>query len=391
MGVKRLEEDLRAAKRRQAQQDKECTKLAADIAELELKNNTAIKHLKTTIKRKEELMVSHDCLKLEVKRLREGLNNRADEVFGLQNRKFQLEMSMQEREQEIQVHAEMLRGPHTAAEHERHAAAMQLKERLVKIERLQSKYEMICGRAPLGGEDADGGEHSQAYYVIRAAQEREELQREGDELDQKIQKTEKEIRALERTLQHLYDKNRNYKASFAPIDTTSAPFEQKLLLEEQYRAALSKYRSHRLEQSELEEDLSKMEGTLHQMSDEKSLLSNGLQHLQQTQQSHEQEISSHEQKAQRSQRQLEKLRAEHRRATGTNAEQLSMEEQDMQLVEVNHLNRSMLEELSNLAKQHPEIAGRLEQAMAEANIEPPSRPGSARSAASSHSSGSFRG
>merc|ERR1711998_204931 len=323
MGVKRLEEDLRAAKRRQAQQDKECTKLAADIAELELKNNTAIKHLKTTIKRKEELMVSHDCLKLEVKRLREGLNNRADEVVGLQNRKFQ---------------AEMLRGPHTAAEHERHAAAMQLKERLVKIERLQSKYEMICGRAPLGGEDADGGEHSQAYYVIRAAQEREELQREGDELDQKIQKTEKEIRALERTLQHLYDKNRNHKASFAPIDTTSAPFEQKLLLEEQYRAALSKYRSHRLEQNELEEDLSKMEGTLHQMSDEKSLLSNGLQHLQQTQQSHEQEISSHEQKAQRSQRQLEKLRAEHRRATGTNAEQLSMEEQDMQLIEVNHLN-----------------------------------------------------
>ena len=31
-------------------------------------------------------MVSHDVLRLEVKRLREQLNAKADEVFGLQNR-----------------------------------------------------------------------------------------------------------------------------------------------------------------------------------------------------------------------------------------------------------------------------------------------------------------
>lgn len=49
-------------------------------------------------------MVDHDVLKLQVKRLRDILNARTDEVFGLENRKGQLEITMQERETEIRVY-----------------------------------------------------------------------------------------------------------------------------------------------------------------------------------------------------------------------------------------------------------------------------------------------
>ena len=54
----------------------------------------------------------------------------------------------------------------------------------------------------------------QAYYVIKAAQEREELQREGDALDARIQTAEKEVRGLEATLAKLNLVNTDMGRSF---------------------------------------------------------------------------------------------------------------------------------------------------------------------------------
>lgn len=62
------------------------------------------------------------------------------------------------------------------------------------------------------------------YFIVcffQAAQDKEELQREGDELDAKIRKAEKEIRALENTLRLMNSRNETYRKSFNKVSETS--------------------------------------------------------------------------------------------------------------------------------------------------------------------------
>ena len=53
--------------------------------------------------------------------------------------------------------------------------------------------------------------------ITQAAQERESLQREGDQLNEAIKVAEKEIRLLQRTLQSLVIRNDNFRASFHKV------------------------------------------------------------------------------------------------------------------------------------------------------------------------------
>merc|ERR1711939_502167 len=128
---------------------------------------------------------------------------------------------MEERKKEIMVHREVQRAQVRAAEQERHRVTVELAERTTRVEKLRAKFETLM---KLSGTDDDGtgGEKSQAFFVIQAAQRREELQREGDELDTQIRKCEKEIRALENTLKHLTVRNSEYRARFQKADPASS-------------------------------------------------------------------------------------------------------------------------------------------------------------------------
>jgi hypothetical protein len=136
--------------------------------------------LRSSTLEKEEALVNYDLLRVEVKRLRDALSSKTEEVLGLENRAAQLELSMEGRKKEIEQARLLQRMEAKLAEEERHRLALDLGDRSAKISVLKVKYEMRCAKLRGGGEGEGGGEPlSQAAFIMRAAQKRELLQREG--------------------------------------------------------------------------------------------------------------------------------------------------------------------------------------------------------------------
>lgn len=90
--LKQLEDDLRAIHRSLTDVNVENKRLQSQIDELTLENDMTGQDLSKVIKKKEETLVQHDIMKLEIKNIRDNLMKATYKVYNLENRKYQLEM-----------------------------------------------------------------------------------------------------------------------------------------------------------------------------------------------------------------------------------------------------------------------------------------------------------
>jgi hypothetical protein len=188
---------------------------------------------------KEEAQVNHDILRLQVKRLRDALSTKSDEVFSLENRAAQMKLTIEARKREIEVSRTLARAEAKLAEEERHRLALDFADRSQKIAVLKVKYESLCARLR-GSPDGEGGSGepmSQAFFILQAAQKRELLQREGDELQMRITSCEKELKALAATLAYVNARNDTFREAFHEVDPGSNEASSVRALEAQVREA----------------------------------------------------------------------------------------------------------------------------------------------------------
>ena len=68
--------------------DENMLKLKQIKKELRLENDMTMMDLNKVIKQKEEALVRHDIMKLEIKKIADHVNNEIDEVFEMENRKY---------------------------------------------------------------------------------------------------------------------------------------------------------------------------------------------------------------------------------------------------------------------------------------------------------------
>ncbi|KAJ3120103.1 Coiled-coil domain-containing protein 39, partial [Nowakowskiella sp. JEL0407] len=390
--LKSSQEDLRQATRNYEKLTKEHRAVNEEIDELNLYNDSASHQLSAKTKEKEELFVESNLLRLELKKLRGFLSTRADQVFTLESRQLQLHLSLEERSKEIEINKEMLRLQIKTAQEERGSAHAELRDRVGKVEKLKRRYEILMTQfaPPEDGEDEDGSgeERTQAFYVIKAAQEREELQREGDELDAKIRKAEKEIKALENTLIMMNDRNEEYRMHLYKAELNAKDVQHKELLDQEYRQIMEQYKLKRLEIQDMQNDLLETERQLASLTTEESQRLQTVQLLESKISTLQRESGDQEAKRDRALKLARKKAKEWRSKAGAviaseggkifgpgivNEKDATPEEIDVMVRYLKDVGTIMIGDLNKVAERYPELSMRIHHLFEQSGIQQPSR------------------
>ncbi|KAI1235969.1 hypothetical protein IHE44_0002062 [Lamprotornis superbus] len=347
---RKLQNDIQITKRTIDKTREETSGMVMKIEELTLFNERSLQELRKAKHIKQEMMVEDNLLKLELKRLQNTLCNKAEKVLSLEKQQLELKKAIAERTEEIRIHKAMLDSQIRLLDQERHRMSAEFQDRLWKIDKLKCRYEMFTlSMMPPEGEEMK----SQAYYVIKAAQEKEALQQEGDDLDAKICKAQKEITAMENSLCVLKSWNTNYKNSFKALPETSEELEERLKLEKDKRDADEKYRHKQRKIKELQENLQSMQQHFDVIQKQQALFKEQKKEKQALILQLKKDIEEQKPKLERVVKQCSKLSREiqSQRKGGTE----TLEERDIRLRELKGFNRTINQVIADVLEANPAL------------------------------------
>ncbi|KAM6918279.1 coiled-coil domain-containing protein 39 [Xenentodon cancila] len=374
--LKKCEEDAHNMSKRKEETEARKNDLNDKVERLKIFINTSEKELKKVKLRKQDKMVKHKIVKLEVKRLRDLLYNKADCMLSLEKRKLELQKTMKERDHEIKIYIDMIGKQLKISEKERKRLNAELSEALTKIDFMKKRFEdLALSVAP----EVDQ-EKAQAYYITRAALEKEELQQKGDDLDAKLRKMELETRAFQNTVQLFKDSNSAYHESLSAVNKSSPEYKEKLKLEEQLKATQETLKFKRRQVQELQEDMQDMNNTLESVLQQQEVKKDEIDLKQSLIGKQNKELASLQEKMNRAAKQCSTLTKEIRSAKKTKTE--THEERDIKLKELNEFNRNINKMLTEATENKPDLRSDLEEHFLQAGLPPPfpsSTPSSHRS------------
>ncbi|NXF02028.1 CCD39 protein, partial [Smithornis capensis] len=342
---KKAQNDVQFMKRTIDKTGEEISGLMTKIHELNLYNERSVQDLKKAKALKQDMMVENNLLKLELKRLQDTLCDKTEKVLSLEKLRLELKKAIAERTEEIKMHKAMVDSQIRLMDQERQRRSAEFQECLNKIDKLRCRYEIFTfAMMPPEGEE----EKSQAYYVIKAAQEKQALQQEGDDLEAKICKAEKDIVALGNTLCVLNKCNSNYKNSFKEVTETSEEQEERLKLEEEKRVADETYKNRRRQIKELEENLQSMEQHLDVVQKQKTLFQEKKKEKQDLILKLKKDIEEQKRKLERVMKQCFRLSREIQSLYGE-----TQEERDIDLRDLKSFNKTINQVISDVLETNP--------------------------------------
>ena len=363
----RLELDLRQTARRKETAEKSKADLESKLNELRIDQVSLDKSTVKARSQKEAVLVQINMLRLQVEKLNDQVAMKDNELISLENRRQQLQLSMQERVLEIDAHLSMLKTELKTEEEARHMAIVELTERKKRAETLESKYHVTMGKYNTEGDDNE----SQAVHVIKFTQEREEISRKGDELQAQVQTAVKELRALERAMNKLNGQNTKFREGFSAIGKNDADLERKKTLEDQKKLMQQRVNSRKADARRAEEERNAQEIAYQQQQDKIQRLQSEINKMKPLVDKTTSENQELKEKIKRATLALSKAKENHRKSQNVALDApypATLTEMDIELKLVKNTIEAVVNELASIAEANREMEPKLRLALSQAGI-----------------------
>eukprot|EP00767_Chilomastix_cuspidata_P006424 gnl/Chilomastix_cuspidata/68.p1 GENE.gnl/Chilomastix_cuspidata/68~~gnl/Chilomastix_cuspidata/68.p1 ORF type:complete len:799 (-),score=526.43 gnl/Chilomastix_cuspidata/68:1047-3443(-) len=277
--MKALQKDLNRCRRTLESLEKNHADIDVRLNDLTLASGSAEREQRDVTRRKEELMLDFDLLKMRATQLQGTLTAEADTVYALENRLEQLKLSIEERRREVAMHQEMLRGEHKMAAQEEAALRKELREARIFVEKLRAKFLVVAARMSGGGierlrpgasneEEIAHIERARAEMVVRVARENAELKEKAEKVRGSLEAAQKELAALENTLQVLGRVNTQHRQSLLPASGGASIRKDLAQFKNRLQAATSKLMYHQQELKQLVEEIAFAQTTVQNLQGE---------------------------------------------------------------------------------------------------------------------------
>ncbi|XP_019733338.1 coiled-coil domain-containing protein 39-like isoform X1 [Hippocampus comes] len=378
--IKESEGDIRYLRKENDKSAAEKEELFNKVEELKLINNNTEKELKRLGLNKQEQLVEQNIFKLEVKRKRDLLFNKANGVLSLEKRQLNVKKAIQGRQEEIKIYSQMLSQELKTTEQERQKISADLNRKLSKIDGVKKHFEVVTFSMATSGEDEEDVVKCQARYIAEAALQRAELMEQAECLTAKIRKAEQENKALQNTTLLFNVSNSGFHTSVAKAKESSPEYQEKIRMEEQLRLVESTLKYKRRQVGELQQDQLELNNTLDSLLRAKQVENQKIEHTQSVISKLNREVASQQEKINRATKQCSKLTQKIRCSRNTKSE--TFEEKDVKLRQLKDLDRSINKMLHDATKDRPDLRSVLEKYFLQTNLSfpsPPSTPGSHRS------------
>ncbi|GJQ67331.1 hypothetical protein Trydic_g8230 [Trypoxylus dichotomus] len=295
----------------------------------------------------QQKQVEENVLRLKVSQLGKAISKEDDHIYDLQKFRLELETALKERQIEISTHKDILAAQRKNLDESRCRLRADINIRKIRIEQFQKKHHLVLMSL---GKDEDGQPLSITHFKIKNAQEKYMLQQEGDELDNKIKKAEKEIVAMENTLKVINVTNATYKKSFSVIDEESEEKMECKQLEEEVNNHILMLKEQKKILREKKVALKAIQNKLAVIQEKQMEEAQKLTEIRKEYANLRKEEGPRHERLTKTCKQLKELKKKIPPAA------LEKPEKNLQIRQLQDANRSALQQLAEITIIHPEMA-----------------------------------